>query len=145
MAEIIVRYFHILGIMVLMAALVTEHLLLAPTLDRRQLGKIAVIDAIYGAAAAIVLLAGLTLWFGVGKPAVYYNSNWIFHLKLTLFVLIAVLSIYPTLFFRRAGKSAAEQVSIPKSVFMVIRLQMLLLVILPLLAILMARGYGAIA
>lgn len=144
MTEILVRYIHILAIMVLFSTLVAEHLLLAPEIPRRTLRRVAALDGLYGGSALIILTAGLTLWFGVGKPAAYYNANWIFHLKVGLFVLVGLVSIYPTVFFMRARKRRDEIVAIPKALIRVIRLELALVALLPLLAILMARGYGAV-
>ncbi|WKE65391.1 DUF2214 family protein [Gallaecimonas kandeliae] len=141
MDEILVRYLHFIGIMTLAATLVAEHLLLAPSLAPAQLRRLARIDAIYGLAALLVLGAGLTLWLGVGKPAVFYSHNWVFHLKLTLFVLLALLSIYPTRFFLKHRNSEAE-VAVPKAIVMVVRTELLLLLVIPLLAATMAKGVG---
>ncbi|ROQ24207.1 DUF2214 family protein [Gallaecimonas pentaromativorans] len=142
MDDIFFRYLHFIGMMALMATLVAEHLLLAPTMTPAELKRLARIDTIFGLSALVVLAAGLTLWFGVGKPAVFYSHNWVFHLKITLFVLAALLSIYPTLFYRKHRNSSAETVAMPKVVVMLIRTELLLLLVIPLLAVLMAKGIG---
>jgi putative membrane protein len=102
------------------------------------------IDAVYGIAALTLLGAGLTLWLGsFGKPAVFYTKNWIFHLKLTLFACIGLLSVYPTVFFLKNRKGNPDEVlTVPKAIFWMLRLELLLLFIIPLLAGLMARGVG---
>ncbi|WP_423148414.1 DUF2214 family protein [Rubrolithibacter danxiaensis] len=142
--EIFLRYLHFISIFTVFSSLVAEHILLKKTLTRKEIGRIAGIDAIYGIAALSILVAGLTLWFGdVGKPAAFYSANWIFHTKITLFVLVGLLSIYPTVFFIRQRKgSQDEAVEIPKTVFLCLRIELLLLVIIPLLAALMAKGVG---
>lgn len=142
MTEILVRYFHILAVLVLFASLVAQHLLINAEVSRATLRRIAIIDGIYGLSALLVLAAGLTLWFGVGKPAAYYNSFGLFHLKVTLFIVIGLLSIYPTVWFRRTLKSAADPVMVPRGLVMIIRLELLLVALLPLLAICVARGVG---
>jgi putative membrane protein len=143
-AEIILRYFHFISIFAIVGALVSEHLLLKKELTRAEIGRIARIDAVYGIAALTLVCAGLTLWFsGVGKPAIYYSKNWIFHLKITCFATIGLLSIFPTIFFIKNRKgNPSETVAIPKSVFWMLRFELLLLVVIPLLAGLMARGIG---
>lgn len=98
MEELIVRYLHFMGILLLVAVLVGEHLLLAPEISARQFRKVVVLDAIYGGSAALVLATGLLLWFVVGKPAEFYTQNGVFHAKVTLFFVIGFLSIYPTVF-----------------------------------------------
>jgi putative membrane protein len=142
--EIALRYLHFVSIFAIVGTLTSEHLLLRKSLTRAEIGRIARIDAVYGIAALTLLTVGLTLWFGnVGKPSVFYSRNWIFHTKITLFALIGILSIHPTVFFIRKRKGPVDEViAIPKSVFWMLRLELLLLAIIPLLAGLMARGVG---
>jgi putative membrane protein len=142
--EILLRYFHFVCIFGIVGALVSEHLLLKKELTRAELGRLAIIDAVYGISALLLLIVGLTLWLGsFGKPAVYYTKNWVFHTKLTCFLMIGLLSIYPTVFFLKNRKGKPEErVAIPKAVFWMLRLELLLLFIIPLLAGLMAHGVG---
>ena len=144
-AELIVRYFHFIGIFFIFASLVSEHLLIEPTLTRKAVKRLSVIDTIYGISALIVLATGLLMWFVYGKPADFYNKNPVFHTKVLLFVIICLLSIYPTLFFFKNRKGeAAESVKIPKAVLMFIRFELLLVAIIPLLAVVMAKGIGLV-
>jgi putative membrane protein len=142
--EITLRYIHFISIFAIVGSLVSEHLLLKKTMTRGELGHVARIDAVYGIAAVTLLTAGLILWLGsVGKPSWFYSKNWVFHTKITLFALVGILSIYPTIFFLRARKGdPAEVVTVPKPVFMMLRLELSLLFIIPLLAGLMAHGVG---
>lgn len=141
MSDIFIRYAHFLGIMILSSCLFAEYLLISREVALKQFKKIMVIDAIFGMSALMILIAGLLLWFYVGVSE-YYTTNWIFHLKLTLFVLIALLSIYPTVFFLRNRTRQDDSITIPKAVITLIRLEMLLLFMVPLCAVFMARGYG---
>lgn len=141
MAEVWVRYFHFLGIIAVGATLVAEHLLLKAELTPKEIRRLARIDAIYGLSALLVLAMGLTLWFVVGKPAVFYNHNGIFHAKVSLFLIVALLSIYPTIFFIK-NRSSDQNILVPKKIIMLIRIELLILAILPLLAALMAKGIG---
>jgi Predicted membrane protein len=143
--EIFLRYLHFISIFTIVSTLVSEHLLLKPTLTRRELKRLSRIDMIYGLAALTLLGAGLTLWFsGVGKPTEFYSKNWIFHTKITLFATVGILSIHPTVFFIRQskGENQSELISVPKGIFWMVRLELLLLFIIPLLAGLMAKGEG---
>lgn len=142
MHEVLVRYIHFLGIIILSMTLVSEHILLSIDTSAKKFKRLAIVDAVFGVSALIVLTAGLFLWFVVGKPAEFYSHNWIFHAKLTVFGLIALLSIYPTIFFIKNRNKSIEQVVVPKAVVMVIRLELTLLFIIPLLATLMAHGFG---
>jgi putative membrane protein len=123
---------------------VAEHTLLKPRLKRNEIGRLAKIDGIYGFAVLVLLAAGMTLWLGgYGKPMEFYTQNALFQTKLGLFLLIGLLSIYPTVFFFKKRKGdPTELVEIPNSIFWTIRLELFLVFIIPLLAGLMAKGIG---
>ncbi len=141
--EILIKYLHFLSIFAIVGALVSEHLLIRSTMTRREIRRISIIDAIYGMGGICVWAAGLTLWFAVGKPAAYYSNNWIFLCKIGLLVTMTLLSIAPTIFFVKHAKGDMEEsVEVPKSIFMYIRLELVVVVIIPLLAVLMAKGVG---
>jgi putative membrane protein len=142
--ELLLRYFHFVSIFVIVATLISEHLLLKPELSKKKIDRLSKIDGIYGLAVLSLLAAGLTLWLGgFGKPIEFYSENPIFHIKLGLFVIIGLLSIYPTVFFIKKRKgNPTELVTIPKSIFWMIRLELVLVFTIPLLAGLMAKGIG---
>lgn len=146
--EIFIPYLHYLSIMVLMGSLITEHLMLKPGLDQGQVRTLAGIDLVYGIAAILVLATGLLRWFVYGKGSDFYLSNPLFHVKLTLFVVIGVLSIFPTLKFLRWKKQfrRGEDPDISgkavKRQLMFIRFELLIVAIIPLLAVMIARGKG---
>ena len=142
--EIFLRYVHFVSIFAIVGSLVSEHLLLRKSLTRGEIKRLSIVDAVYGIAAVTLLTAGLTLWLaGVGKPAEFYSKNWVFHLKISCVALLGLLSIYPTVFFVRNRKGdPSEVVAIPRSIFMILRLELFLLFIIPLLAGIMARGIG---
>ncbi|HET9679686.1 MAG TPA: DUF2214 family protein [Gammaproteobacteria bacterium] len=138
----VIRYFHFLGIFVLFAMLTLEHVQLKREMTIAEVKKIAFFDAIYGVSATVVLLTGLSLWFLVGKPAEFYSSNPVFHAKVALFLTVAAISIYPTLFFIKNRRSSAPIIKVPKAIIMCIRIELLLLLVIPLLAVIMAQGIG---
>lgn len=142
--ELICRYLHFICIIVIAGALTVEHLLIKPRMSRGELDRLARIDLIYGISAIVLVFAGLSLWLWVGKPAEFYSKNWIFHLKLSLAIALGLMSLPPTIYFLKNRKGDPdEMVDLPKSLIRWIRMELLLLVILPLLAVLMARGIGA--
>jgi len=143
-AEIFLRYIHFISIFTIVGTLVSEHLMLKKSMSRAEIGRLSRIDAVYGLAALSLLAAGFTLWFGgVGKPTAFYSGNWIFHTKISLFLLVGILSIYPTVFFIRNRKGQADEIiAVPKSIFWLLRFELFLLMIIPLLAGLMAKGIG---
>jgi putative membrane protein len=141
--EIFVRYFHFICIFGLVSSVIAEHLLLKPQMTRQEIKRLALIDSIYGLSAILVVAAGLTLWFWVGKPADFYSKNWIFHTKVTMAVLMGLLSIYPTIFFIKQSKGPMEElVEMPPAIKWSIRLELLLIFSIPLLATFMAKGIG---
>ncbi|WJN58586.1 DUF2214 family protein [Pseudomonas sp. SO81] len=148
MADAIAASLHYLSIFVLFALLTCEHVLFKAELDVATARKLLRIDMIYGASAGLVLLTGLArvIWFGKGLD--YYLHNWVFHAKVSLFILVGLLSILPTLTFFNwrndllAGKAPTITPAQAKRTIMVIRLELLILVCLPFLASLMARGVG---
>ncbi|WP_371231069.1 DUF2214 family protein [Pseudomonas sp. QE6] len=150
MAQAIAAYLHYLSIFILFALLVLEHRLFRLPLDLERARSLIVIDIAYGACAGVVLLTGAArvLWFA--KGADFYLHNSLFHAKVGLFVLVALLSILPTMTFLnwrndlKAGRIPQVSARQCKLVTMTIRLELLALLILPLLATLMARGYGMI-
>lgn len=148
MADAIAAYLHYLSIFLLFALLTLEHQLFKLPLDLQRARSLARIDALYGAMAGLVLASGAArlLWYGKGLD--YYLHNGLFHAKLGLFVLVGLLSIVPTkVFLGWRGALKAGQLPIPnasqgKRVILVIRLELLLLLLMPLLATLLARGFG---
>jgi putative membrane protein len=142
--EILLRYLHFISIFAIVGSLVAEHILLKKDLTRKEIKRIATIDGVYGMGALTLLAVGLTLWLGsFGKPSEFYTYNYIFHIKITLFATLGILSIYPTIFFIKNQKRDPQDiVPIPRIIFILLRLELLLLFIIPLLAGLMAKGIG---
>lgn len=142
---ILIRYLHFIAVFAIVGALVAEQFLVRKTMTRNEIKRIAVIDGVYGLGAVLVLIAGTILWFWVGKPAEFYTRNWIFHTKLTLFVVLGLLSLYPTIFFlkNRRGLDINTEIIIPSAVFVCLRLELLLLLVIPILASYMSLGIGS--
>ena len=129
-----------------MGSLISEHLILKPSIKKEQIRSLATIDLIYGLAAIIVLATGLLRWFVYGKGYDFYMSTPLFHIKLTLFIILGVLSIFPSIKFYKWNKQVkgGEEPDINekgvKKLLMFIRIELLLIAIIPLLAVLIARG-----
>lgn len=144
-AIILARYLHFIAVFAIVGALVAEQFLVTKSMTRKEIKRIAIIDGLYGFGAVLVLIAGFTLWFWVGKPADFYTKNWIFHTKLTLFVVLGLLSIYPSIFFlkNRKGADLLTEIKVPTAVMICLRLELLLLFIIPILASYMSLGIGS--
>lgn len=148
MIDAFVAYFHYLGIMILLAALVGEHLLLSGELDAGRGRQLVVTDVIYIVAVAIVLVSGLLRVSYFGKGLAFYTSNPLFHVKMTLFVAAALLSVYPTVQIRgvrsgvRSGRAPDLGASTIRRLKLLVRVELLLIACIPLFAVLMGRGFG---
>jgi len=142
MSYILVRYLHFFALIGLAGALVIENMAIKPVISGEDARNLARVDAVYGLSAALVLVFGLVLWFGVGKPAEFYNANPVFHAKIGLFLLVGLMSVYPTVFFLRHRNSTADTISVPKPISLLLRLEIIILPVIPVLAFLMTRGIG---
>ena len=140
--ELLIRYVHFIGIFSLSGMLISQNLLVAKQVNNGTLRKLIIADGIYGFSALIILVAGLSLWFWVGKPSSFYSGNPIFHAKLSIFVVVGLLSVIPTTFFIGNRKNNAALIDIPGYVILVKRLELCLLLLIPLFAVLMVRGIG---
>ncbi len=145
--DIFIPYLHYIGIMILMGALLAEYFMVKQDISAAQIKSLTKIDLVYGIAAALVLVSGLLRWFIVdAKGAAYFNINHMFHIKLTLFVVIVVLSVFPTRAFIKWRKLVVrkEITGMPanemKKTLLFIRIELLLLAIMPLLAIMVELG-----
>ncbi|MFU8843873.1 MAG: DUF2214 family protein [Bacteroidales bacterium] len=144
--DIIIPYFHIIGIMTLMGALIAEHLMLKPGIGKPEIKQLALVDLIYAISVVIVLATGLLRWFVYGKGNAYYLSNPVFHTKLTLFIILGILSVVPTIRFikwNRQARNGDVPMITDKSaskLLLYIRIELLIVVLIPLLAVMTARG-----
>ena len=142
---IIVAWIHYVSIMLLIASLLGEHLLLKQELTAAQAQTIQRLDTVYGASAAIVLITGILRMF-LEKGAAYYNHHIAFHILFGIFVVVALLSIYPTVIFLRwrsesaAGRGQQLAPAQFRKIQMLVRLEMTLLLLAPLFATWMAHG-----
>jgi putative membrane protein len=138
---------HHLLIFILFGILVSELVLVRKGISGAGVTRVASIDLWYGIVAVLIVIAGfLRVSFGA-KGWSYYSANSFFWAKLGVFVLIAVLSAWPTLKyigwrkrFQTAG-SAPDDAAI-SSVRRVLWLETALFALLPAFAAAMARGYG---
>lgn len=144
MTEIILtRYIHFIGIMVVFAMVFAENVMLSERVSRAKVNRLLKVDGIYGLFSIVVVAAGLYLWMGVGKPEEYYTNNHIFLTKVGLFIVVGILSLWPTIFYFKNRKGdLADEVAVPKIIRIIIKVELVLLIVIPLLATLMAQGVG---
>lgn len=145
--DLLLAALHHLLVFALAAMLVAEAVLLRGPLEAATIGRLARLDAGYGASAGLLLVVGLCrVWFGVKGADFYLHNPW-FHAKLGCFLLIGLLSILPTLRFLRWRRAVRELPGFQPSaaelarIRGVLRLELALLAAIFVLAAAMAR-YG---
>ncbi len=146
--EAILAYLHLLAILTMVAFISSEAALCrVQWLNAAVVERLARIDLVYGIAAVAVLVTGVArTWWGV-KGTAWYWTNPLLHLKLTLFVIVGVLSIFPTLRFIRWRKTFRASGALPPEADVVktrklVMIQAHLLALIPLAAVFLARGFG---
>lgn len=147
--QVLIPYLHYIGIMVLMGALIAEHLTLKPGITKEQVKSLASVNVILIIAVVVVLATGLLRWFVFDPKGIdFFSKNPLFHIKLTLFVVMAVLSIFPSRKFCKWNKQAKQGNHLDisgrdiKKQLTFIRIELLLLAIIPILAVMVALGKG---
>lgn len=146
--EAAIAYLHFVSILALTGFLATEFYLCTRDLQAPNVKRLARVDLLYMIAAIVVLATGLLRVFAVGKGAAFYLQNPVFYIKLALFVAVGLISIFPTLQFlrwNRALKAGEERILRDSDIATArryITLELALLSLIPLMAVLMARGIG---
>tara|TARA_B110000858_G_scaffold115070_1_gene131528 strand:+ start:48259 stop:48696 length:438 start_codon:yes stop_codon:yes gene_type:complete len=136
------RLLHFAAIFAFAGALVIENMAIKSQITGEDARNLAKVDAVCGISAIFVLAFGLSLWLWVGKPSEFYTSNPLFHAKIALFLLMALFAVAPTMFFNKHRVSEADIIEVPHWLRLLLKFQLVLLVVIPLLAVLMARGIG---
>ena len=146
--QAILAYVHYLSIITLIVTLVVQLVVFEKVLTRKEMKKLQRADSLYGLAALMVLTTGTLRIMWQGKGWDYYLDNTFFITKLSLFIVVGLLSIYPTVAFLKWRKLPDEQDSITyddamyKRILGFIRIEVMLVFLIPLFAALMARGLG---
>jgi putative membrane protein len=141
-------FVHHLAAFALVAILSAEFVLLRGELTAARARQLLRIDAGFAIAAAIVLLVGLLRAVYFEKGASYYFHSVPFLAKLSLFVLIGLASIYPTLQYLswrpalRQGRAPAVPEPTLRALRRVLHWELAAVVLLIFCAALMARGIG---
>jgi len=143
MEFIVLKSIHLTAILFVFGTVLIESSLLKPFLQRSELKRLALIDAVYGMSAVAVLVTGLAMVFVLnsGKGEAFYTANFAFYIKLVLFIIVGLLSIAPTVFFLKQSKGSAEEnVKVPDAIMLIVKAEILLLLCLPVLGVLLANG-----
>jgi putative membrane protein len=141
-------WLHLVTLGVGAGLLMAEHWLCRRMPDRPQVKLLGQVDLGYQLALIGALATGLARALYYGQDAAYYLANRLFWLKIALFVAIVVVAIGPTLQYirwNREARTAPAFAPLTRDVERVrasLALGLGLWLILPLIAILVARGYG---
>ena len=142
MEDLLIRYIHFLAIILFASGLIVALFLLSERVSPSRMRLIARADALSGVSVIVVIITGLLLWWVVGKPSSFYSSSVIFYMKLTVLFFMFLLTIKPTRFFLRNRNSTDALIQVPRHIILLLRVEVALLALIPLLAVLMANGAG---
>jgi putative membrane protein len=143
---VLFAFLHHLAAFTLVCAIAIEFVLLRSELTLWTARRLQVTDLILGIAAGVLLVAGLSrvFWFEKG-PAYYFHSH-AFLMKFSLFIVVGLLSIVPTVEFL-SWRKAVKQGQVPvvaaaklKRVRMIVHLELAAIAIILLCAAIMAKG-----
>jgi putative membrane protein len=134
---------HHLLIFALFGVLIAELVLVRPGIDQKTMSQTARIDLWYGVTAGLIVVVGFTRAIFAAKGWHYYEHNLFFWAKITTFVIIAALSVPPTIRYLRWQRAG----SVPNDVVIYavrryLWMEVALFALLPIFAAAMARGFG---
>ena len=144
-ANVFWAWLHYLAVFVLFSTLVVEHLLFRPQLDAATAKRIGMVDAIYGLSAGAVLITGFVR-MAYEKGFAFYMQHWAFYALFILFAIVGLISIYPTVVYLRwrkdlrEGRAPVIDAETARRITIILRAELTLLLVMPLLAAWMARG-----
>ncbi len=146
--EALLAYFHLLAIFTMIVFIASEAALCrSEWLNAAAVLRLGKIDMVYGIAAGAVLLTGAARVVWGIKGGGWYMANPLLHLKITLFVIIGLISIKPTLTIRRWVRAVRAGGALPgeaevKATRRLVMVQAHILPLIPLAAVFLARGFG---
>ena len=145
-ATITAAFIHHLAAFIVVGTLMVELVVLKGDLTPTSARSVLRMDAAYGIAALVLLVVGTLRVFYTEKGAAYYFASGSFLTKLTLFLIVGLLSIYPTMKFLgwrkalREGRTPEFDAGTRRKVRMLIHIELTLLFVIMLMAVMMARG-----
>ncbi|BFM38104.1 DUF2214 family protein [Synechocystis sp. LKSZ1] len=138
-------YLHYLGLMLSFGALGVEVFHLKPEMSLTEAKRVAFADIVYGIAAVMILVTGVLRVLYFGKGSDYYLNNPFFYVKVGIFVVVGLLSLYPTItfifWFRDFQKNEVPKLDMGKAQLLsnLIKGELLGFTLIPLSASIMAR------
>lgn len=112
--ESALAYVHLVAIFTMVVFMASEAALCRPEwMNAAVVHRLVRVDLIYGIAALCVLAAGLARTFWGVKGFGWYWGQPLLHLKVTLFVVIGLLSLRPTFAFQRWRRNLLATGALP--------------------------------
>lgn len=112
--EAVLASLHLLAILTLVVFLSSQAALCRPEwMNAAVVRRLARLDIIYGIAAGLLLLSGIARVVWGIKGMGWYAGQPMLHLKVMLFVLAALLSVKPSIAFRRWLRALNADGSLP--------------------------------
>lgn len=143
--DLFLAVLHHLMVFALFAVLTGELLLARAPMAAEDVRRLAALDSSSGALAVGILVVGFARAIYAAKGWEYYSANPFFHAKLTAFVIIGLLSIWPTVQIIRwrrrlqSDSTAAPLQSEVQTMRRVLWAEILLFALMPAFAAAMAR------
>ncbi|WP_162042090.1 DUF2214 family protein [Undibacterium sp. YM2] len=146
--NILVALLHHIAAFTLVSTLLAELVLVRQPLTVSSAKSLRFIDSIYGLSAMLIIVLGVlrVMYFEKGQD--YYLHSHAFMLKMTTFIIVGLLSIYPTVVFLRWGK-AVKQNQLPvfpdaqvNTIQTILKLELAGVIFILAGAVLMAKGYS---
>lgn len=149
LTESLLAYAHVVAILMLVVFITSEAALCRPEwMNAAVVRRLARVDLIYMGAAMAVLATGFARTYWGAKGFEWYWHQPLLHIKVTLFVIVGLISIAPTRAFIRWRKALDASGALPaeaevRKVRKLIMVQAHLVMLIPLAAVLLARGVWA--
>jgi putative membrane protein len=134
---------HHLIIFALFGVLAIELVLVRRGMGLDVVGRIARVDTWYGLLAAAILIVGFSRAIFAAKGWAYYSHNAFFWAKIAAFLMVAILSVPPTIQYLKWLRDR-ETPNAPAvgRVQLFLYAELVFFAFLPIFAAAMARGYG---
>ncbi|HTG98604.1 MAG TPA: DUF2214 family protein [Burkholderiales bacterium] len=133
-------FLHHVAAFALVSAVVVEFVVIRDEMNVRTARRLARADMVVGISAGVLLAVGWMRVFFFEKGSEFYFHNGAFIAKMGLFVVVALLSIYPTMKFL-GWRKGIDPAAVP-AIRRVLHLELVGIVLILLCAALMARGIG---
>jgi putative membrane protein len=146
--EALLAYAHLLAILTMVVFLASEAALCrGEWLNAAVVERLGKVDAVYGIASVAVLVTGLLRVYLGAKGSSWYWTNPLLHIKLTLFIIVGLTSIKPTIMFIRWRRNLKATGALPdaaqvKTARRFVMVQAHIIPFIPLAAVFLARGFG---